>query len=388
MPPNTAKGPTEVLGRRALNRALLGRQLLLRRERRPVVETVEQLVALQAQNPRDPYVALWTRLEDFDPHELGRMVAERRTVRSPLLRTTVHLVTADDCLAMTPLLRPVQERGFTTGSPFGRQLKGVDVDAVLDAGRALLEERPRTIAQLRSLLGERWPDQDASSLAYAVRYLVPMVQLPPRGVWGGKGLPTWAMTERWLGRPLDPAPSIDRLVLRYLAAFGPATVMDVQAWSGLTRLREVTERLRPGLRRFRDEAGRELLDLPDAPLPDPETPAPPRFLPEYDNVLLGHADRSRITAGAADRWPTDDLHWSPLLVDGFVAGVWRLTQNRGSATLVVQPFDPLPDPTAVEEEATRLLDFLAPRPTGSGSSWPRASQDAQEKIRPLTALSS
>jgi hypothetical protein len=136
--------------------------------------------------------------------------------------------------------------------------------------------------------------------------------------------------------------------------------MDVQAWSGLTRLREVTERLRPGLRRFRDEAGRELLDLPDAPLPDPETPAPPRFLPEYDNVLLGHADRSRITAGAADRWPTDDLHWSPLLVDGFVAGVWRLTQDRGSAALVVQPFDPLPDPAAVEEEATRLLDFLAP----------------------------
>jgi Winged helix DNA-binding domain len=350
----------KVLGRHALNRALLERQLLLRRRRRQVAETVEHLVALQAQNPRDPYVALWTRLEDFDPHELGRMVAERRAVRSPLLRTTVHLVTADDCLAMTPLLRPVQERGFSTGSPFGRLLKGVDVDAVLDAGRALLEERPRTIAQLRSLLGERWPDQDAGSLAYAVRYLVPMVQLPPRGVWGGKGVATWAMTDRWLGRPFDPAPSIDRLVLRYLAAFGPATVMDVQAWSGLTRLREVAERLRPRLARFRDEAGRELLDLPDAPLPDPETPAPPRFLPEYDNVLLGHADRSRITAGAADRWPTDDLHWSPLMVDGFVAGAWRLPQDRGSATLVVQPFDPLPDPAAVEEEATRLLDFLAP----------------------------
>jgi Winged helix DNA-binding domain len=356
----TGRPAGKVLERRALNRPLLERQLLLRRERRSVAGTVEHLVAVQAQNPRDPYVALWTRLEGFDPQELGRMVAERQVVRSPLLRTTLHLVTADDCLAIAPLLRPVLERGFWTGSPFGRRLEGVDVDAVVAAGRALLDERPRTTAQLRSLLGERWPDRDASSLAYAVHYLVPLAQLPPRGVWGGKGLPTWTTTERWLGRPLDPAPSIDRLVLRYLAAFGPATVMDVQAWSGLTRLREVAERLRPRLRGFRDEAGRELLDLPDAPLPDPETPAPPRFLPEYDNVLLGHADRSRITAGATDRWPTDGLHWSPLLVDGFLAGAWRVKEDRGSATLVVQPFDPLPEPTAVEEEATRLLELLAP----------------------------
>jgi hypothetical protein len=356
----TGRPSGDILSRRALNRALLERQLLLRRHRRPAAATVEHLVALQAQNPRDPYVALWTRLEGFDPHELGRLVAERQAVRGPLLRTTLHLVTARDCLAIAPLLRPVLERGFWTGSPFGRQLKGADVEAVLAAGRALLEERPRTTAQLRTLLGDRWPDHDASSLAYAVHYLVPLVQVPPRGVWGAKGLPTWATTEDWLGRPFEEAPSVDRLVLRYLAAFGPASVMDVQAWSGLTRLREVAERLRPRLRAFRDEAGRELLDLPDAPLPDPETPAPPRFLPEYDNVVLGHADRGRITAGAAERWPADDLHWSPLLVDGFVGGVWRLAQERRSATLVVQPFDPLPDPAAVEEEATRLLELLAP----------------------------
>jgi hypothetical protein len=349
-----------MLSRRALNRALLDRQLLLVRRSRPAAETVEHLVALQAQNPRDPYVALWTRLEGFDPHELGRLVAERQAVRGPLLRTTLHLVTARDCLAIAPLLRPVLERGFWTGSPFGRRLKGADVEAVLAAGRALLEERPRTTAQLRTLLGERWPGHDASSLAYAVHYLVPLVQIPPRGVWGAKGLPTWATAEDWLGRPFEEAPSVDRLVLRYLAAFGPASVTDVQAWSGLTRLREVVERLRPRLRAFRDGAGRELLDLPDAPRPDPETPAPPRFLPEYDNVVLGHADRSRITAGAAERWPADDLHWSPLLVDGFVGGVWRLAKERRAATLVVRPFDPLPDPAPVEEEATRLLELLAP----------------------------
>jgi hypothetical protein len=351
-----------VLGPRARNRALLERQLLLRRERRGAAGAVEHLVGMQAQNPRDPYVALWTRLEEFDPHALGRMVAEREAVRIPLLRTTLHLVTARDCLTMAPLLRPVLERGFWTGTPFGRKVKGVDIEAVVAAGRDLLDERPRTTAQLRTLLGERWPGYDAASLAYAVHHLVAVVQVPPRGVWGGKGLPTWATAERWLGRPLDPAPSIDRLVLRYLAAFGPATVMDVQAWSGITRLREVTERLRPRLRAFRDLDGRELLDLPDTLLPDPDTPAPPRFLPEYDNVVLGHADRTHIVPGdAVWKWEFPDTAFrSPLLIDGFVQGAWHLKRDRGSATLLVEPLVPLPDPATVEQEATRLLEFLAP----------------------------
>ncbi len=181
-------------------------------------------------------------------------------------------------------------------------------------------------------------------------------------MWGQKGLPTWATTEQWLGRPVEAAPSIDQVVLRYLAAFGPAGTMDAQAWSGLTRLREVTDRLRPRLRSFRNEAGRELFDLPDAPRPDPDTPAPVRFLPQYDNVALSHADRSHISAGAAAKWPTDDLHWSALLVDGFVAGVWRLARDRKAAILTVRLFDPLrgQDQTEVAEEGERLLAFLAP----------------------------
>src|SRR5215218_7081741 len=166
-------GTGDRLSRRELNRALLGRQLLLGRERRSVARTVEHLVAMQAQNPRDPYVALWTRLQDFDPHELGRMVAEREAVRIPLLRTTLHLVTARDCLTMAPLLRPVLERGHWTGSPFGRKVKGIDIDAVLAAGRELLGARPRTTAQVRALVGERWAGYDAYSLAYAVHHLVP-----------------------------------------------------------------------------------------------------------------------------------------------------------------------------------------------------------------------
>jgi hypothetical protein len=329
--------------------------------RRPAAEVVEHLLGMQAQEPRDPYVGLWTRLEGFDPHDLGRLVAGRQAVRSPLMRATIHLVSARDCLALAPLLRPVLERNFWTGSPFGRRVKGVDLDAVLAAGRALLDEQPRTTAQLRRRLGELWPGEDAGSLAYAVHHLVPVVQVPPRGVWGQKGLPTWATTETWLGRPLDPAPSIDRVVLRYLAAYGPAGVMDVQAWSGLTRLREVTDRLRPRLRAFRSEAGRELFDLPDAPRPDPDTPAPVRFLPQYDNVLLAHADRTHIAGEGAGRWPTDGLHWSALLVDGHVRGVWRLEQARAAATLTVRPLGPLAgqDHDAVAEEGAGLLKLLA-----------------------------
>lgn len=350
-----------LLGRRALNRALLERQLLLRRVRRPAAEVVEHLVGMQAQEPRDPYVGLWTRLEDFDPGELGGLVTDRQVVRSPLMRTTIHLVSARDCLTLAPLLHPVRERNFWTGSPFGRQVKGVDVDAVLAAGRALLDEQPRTNAQLRAFMAERWPDWDPTSLAYAVHHLVPVVQIPPRGVWGQKGLPTWATTERWLGRPVEQAPSIDRVVLRYLAAFGPASTMDVQAWSGLTRLREVTDRLRPSLRSFRNEAGKELFDLPDAPRPDPGTPAPVRFLPQFDNVGLSHADRSHISGDAA-RWPADDLHWSAILVDGFGAGAWRLARDGRAATLTVRLFDRLPaqDEAEVAEEGERLLAFLAP----------------------------
>jgi len=351
-----------LLGRRALNRALLERQLLLRRVRRPAAEVVEHLVGMQAQEPRDPYVGLWTRLEDFDPGELGGLVTDRQVVRSPLMRTTIHLVSARDCLTLAPLLHPVRERNFWTGSPFGRQVKGVDVDAVLAAGRALLDEQPRTNAQLRAFMAERWPDWDPTSLAYAVHHLVPVVQIPPRGVWGQKGLPTWATTERWLGRPVEQAPSIDRVVLRYLAAFGPASTMDVQAWSGLTRLREVTDRLRPSLRSFRNEAGKELFDLPDAPRPDPGTPAPVRFLPQFDNVGLSHADRSHISGDAAARWPADDLHWSAILVDGFGAGAWRLARDGRAATLTVRLFDRLPaqDEAEVAEEGERLLAFLAP----------------------------
>ncbi len=345
------------LSRRALNRTLLERQLLLRRAEMPARRAIERLIAMQAQVPNAPYVGLWARLEGFQPSELAGMVERREAVRLTLIRCTVHLVTARDCLALLPAAQPVRERGWAS-SPFARGLAGMDLAAVGEAGRALLDERPLGTPELGRLLGERWPERDRSSLAYAVRYLVPIVQVPPRGLWGATARPAYATVESWLGRPPEPAASLDGLVLRYLVVFGPATVGDVQAWSGLTGLRPVVEALRPRLRTFRDERGRELFDVPDAPLADPDTPAPPRFLPEYDNVLLAHDDRTRVLPD--DRRAA--LFSRSLLVDGFVRGTWTIARQAGAATLTVELYEPLAsrDQAAVEEEGCRLLAFAAP----------------------------
>jgi hypothetical protein len=362
--------PTDVLNLRALNRALLARQMLLEPSPLPegpgragaVIAMVEHLAGLQAQAPFPPYYGLWSRLTGFQPADLAELLVSRQVVRIALMRSTIHLVSARDCLTFRPLIQPVLDRSLP--AIFGKQFAGLDTGALAEVGRALVDAEPRTFGELGGLLSPDWPGHPPNALAQGVRVLVPLIQVPPRAVWGASGLSRHTSAQAWLGSPLDPSPSVDALVARYLAAFGPATVADVQAWSGLTRLGEVVDRLRPGLRTFRDERGKELFDLPDAPRLAPGTPAPVRLVAEFDNLVLSHADRARvISPDHRQRLNTrNGIFPGTVLVDGFVAGMWRITRSRGAATLTAEMFVPVSpaDRDAIVAEAERLLGFAAP----------------------------
>lgn len=427
MTKTTASAP--VLSPRALNRATLDRQLLLRRSGLSAKAAVGHLLGLQAQNVKPPYYALAARLDGFAPEELSELMADREVVRIVTMRSTIHTHTAEDCLTLRPLVQPARDRELIN---FRKGLQGVDLDRLAVLARELVEAEPRTMKQLREALLAEWPDADPQALAIAARCKLPLVQVTPRGLWGRSGQVALTTAEHWLGRPAGPAsagpapagpapagpastgpapagpasagpapagpapagpapagpastgpasagpapagptptgststgpaptePTLDATVLRYLAAFGPASVKDMQTWAGLTRLRDAFERLRPRLRTFRDENGVELFDLPDASRPAEDTPAPPRFLPEFDNLLLSHADRTRVVPKEywGRSWQGNQAYCT-LLVDGFLAGVWKLTGD----TLVVQPFDRLTKAQQkdVTAEAQRMLATLHP----------------------------
>jgi len=346
------------LSLRALNRATLDRQLLLRRHPLPARQAVRQLAGLQAQAPLAPYVGLLSRLSAFTTADLSDLLyPERIVVRAPIMRATVHLVDAADFVEFRPLFDSLMAAGLRAN--YGRNLTGVDLGALAAQATELLARHPLTRAQLAKALADRWPDGDPMSLAYAVTYLVPVVQVPPRGIWGKSAQATWTTAESWLATSLSPAKpaAVERLIRRYLAAFGPATVADIQTWSGLTRLRDVTDRLE--LRALRGPDGAELLDLPGFELPDEDVPAPPRFLPEYDNLLLSHADRRRVIPH--DRqvplWPGNGATQGTLLIDGAWNATWKLTPDA----LLISTFRPLTaqERSAVAEEALGLLAFAA-----------------------------
>ncbi len=347
---------TDVLSQRGLNRATLARQYLLERAPVPAIDAIENLAGMQSQAPLAPYVGLWSRLQQFAPDELSALTEQRQVVRLHLMRNTVHLVSARDCLDWRALFHPLHAAQFS--AHFRAGTEGVDRAALLRHAERLLAEQPRTRAELGKLLAEHWPAANPSTLAYAATHHIALCQVPPRGIWGKNGPAAWAPVESWLGAPLRPVP-VDALVQRYLGAFGPAGVADIQMWSGLTRLREVAERL--PLRTFRGESGQVLYELPGAPRPAVDMPAPPRFLPEYDNLLLAHKDRTRLIPGnrPVPLPPGNGATAGTFLIDGMWQGTWQLQDQ----TLHIQPFTELrrADHHALLAEAAQLCAFVTGR---------------------------
>jgi hypothetical protein len=346
---------------RQLGRATLARQLLLERAPLSAAEAVGRLAGMQAQEPKHPYIGLWTRLERFEAAQLRDALQARDVVRATLMRSTLHLMTAADYGALRMALQPPMSVAMRV---LGARSEGLDPDEVIPAARALLHDGPLAFDRIRALLVERFPDVNDRALGYAVRTLLPLVMVTSEdGRWGFDRVAEFALAEQWLGSepaPADPA----ALVRSYLAAFGPASAADAQTWSGAGGLKQVLQGLRDELAVFRDERGRELFDLPDAPRPDADTPAPPRLLPEFDNLVLAHEDRSRVIAD--EHRPlvtTKNLRVrATFLVDGVVAGTWTIEAKRRLATLRLAPFGKLTKAAAraLTAEAEALVRFAEP----------------------------
>ncbi|MGH3492732.1 MAG: winged helix DNA-binding domain-containing protein [Sciscionella sp.] len=342
-----------------LTSAMLHRQWLDRRCRCTVVAAVRHLVGLQAQAADAPYWGLWTRIEGFVQRDLTASLESRAVVRAGVLRGTQHLVAADDYPWLRGLVQPIGVRNQRAS--FGRRTRDVDLDAVAAAARGLLQDRTLTRPQLRDLLAVRFPGGDADALAWSVPSLVPVVHPPPNGTWRSGGATPFALAEQWLGRAaIDLTPDPRALIERYLAAFGPASVADVQVWSGLRGLAEVVDRM--PLARFRDARGRELVDLPDAPRSDLGAESAVRFLPEFDNLVVAYADRNRLMSDEVrQRVCVGSMIFPTLLIDGRVAGTWRLVRSPQVITLEVTPVASLSAGllSEIHAEGARLLAFAA-----------------------------
>jgi hypothetical protein len=351
----------ETLSTRALNRATLARQMLLAREPIPAPEAVRRLCGMQAQEPKPPFLGLWTRVEGFQASDLHAALHGRSLVRATMMRATLHLMTSADYTAFRTSMQPMLDGGLRV---LGDRAKGLDLEKVVPAARSLLAAGPLTFNEIRAELQQLFPDVNERALGYAVRLCVPLVMMPTEDRWGFPRTSRFALAESWLDSGPGTGNAVDELMLRYLAAYGPASAADAQTWSGLSTTAEALERLRPDLLTFTDDKGRELFDVPDAPRPAEDVPAPARFLPEFDSLVLAHADRRRVIAD--DHRPmltTKNLRVRAVFLwDGFARGIWETEYKRKVATLRMRPFEALPQAAvdALRTEGEALLRFMEP----------------------------
>lgn len=345
-----------VLSTRQLNRALLARQLLLERSSMPLTRAIEQVAGLQTQYAPSAYLSLWSRLRDFRRDSLTRALEQRRVVQATLLRATIHIVTARDYPLFLAGIRRSNREWW--GRVQRKEIEGVDMEAVAARLRQLLASGPRRAPQLKDILvADGLPER---AWAGAGMWL-DMVRVPPSGTWDQRRADLYGLAEDWLARSAaTEAEGQEHLIRRYLGGFGPASVNDIASWAGLpvTTVRTVVERLR--VRRFLDEQGGELIDLPRAPLPDAETPAPVRFLPTWEATLLVHARRTRILPEPYRPlvFNTRTPHSVPtFLVGGAVGGTWRYEDGK----VRLEPFAPLPREVRreLEDESKSLAAFHA-----------------------------
>jgi hypothetical protein len=327
-----------VLTLRELNRATLARQMLLEREKMSIPKAVERLVGLQAQQAIAPYIGLWTRLKDFKRDDLAKLIEDREIIKATLMRATLHLATAADYLWLRGTVQPALTQGFESI----RKTRGAEIDfeKVITAAQKFLSEKPRSFAEISAMLTELDPEADVGAMRYGVRTHIPLIQVPVNKGWSYPGNPEFTLADSWLGKTIPDTEDFKLLVFRYLAAFGPASVTDIQTWSGLPKLKDALDKLKPELQVYRDEGKRELFDLPDVSLPDADTPAPERFLPEYDNLLLSHQKRTRVIADEYRKqvYLPGLRVASTILVDGFVRGAWKVEKTKGAATMTITPF--------------------------------------------------
>lgn len=351
------------LSNRTLNRTLLARQHLLERSTLTTAQMCDHLVGLQAQDVPPPFVALWSRIRDFGPETVTAGLEDRSLVRITLMRGTIHLVTPSDALRVAPHVQPELEKApFRKGFNFGAMV-GLDSEEVRANGEAVLGDEPMSAADLRAEAARLYPDRDPGAVLQAWLYQLPVLQTPPRGRWRDNSRPVWSRVQPWLGAPLDPTYPVSELILRYLRAFGPAATMDMQAWSRLPAMKKAVTELGDRVRTYTDDRGRTLYDAADLELADPDLPAPVRLLGWYDNALLAHKDRSRIVGDtSAPPLRAFTTNVSSILIDGFLAGMYKIFVKGSTAHLRISPTRRWTKTEAaqVESEAAALLSFLEP----------------------------